>query len=45
LAIAGPIEGSEAWLTNGAWHIHAAERVAALGLDDLRLVNDLKATA
>lgn len=45
LAIAGPIEGEEARLTNGAWHVHAAQLAAVLGLVDLRLVNDLEAMA
>ena len=45
LAIAGPIEGSEARLTNGAWHVHAPELAAALGLVSVQLMNDLEAMA
>jgi len=45
LAIAGPIGGGEARLTNGAWHFHAAELAAALDLTGVRLVNDLEAMA
>jgi glucokinase len=45
LAIAGPIEGDQARLTNGAWAFHAPALAAALGLGTLRLVNDLEAMA
>nr|WP_249732102.1 ROK family protein [Roseococcus sp. SDR] len=45
LAIAGPIEGDRASLTNAAWHFDAPALAAALGLTSLRLVNDLEAMA
>ena len=45
LALAGPIEGDEGRLTNGAWHIQTAELAATLGLVGVRLVNDLEAMA
>lgn len=45
LAIAGPIEGDRATLTNGDWAFDAPALAAALGLASLRLVNDLEAMA
>jgi len=45
LAIAGPIEGDEARLTNGAWHFRASALAATLGFTAVRLVNDLEAMA
>lgn len=45
LAIAGPIAGGRARLTNGAWGFDAPALAAALGLASLRLVNDLEAMA
>ncbi|MBX9751824.1 MAG: glucokinase [Roseococcus sp.] len=45
LAIAGPIEGDHARLTNGDWTFDAPALAAALGLARLRLVNDLEAMA
>ncbi len=45
LAIAGPIEGRTARLTNAAWFFDAPALAAALGLASLRLVNDLEAMA
>jgi glucokinase len=45
LAIAGPIEGDHARLTNGSWAFDAPALAAALGLAHLRLVNDLEAMA
>ena len=45
LAIAGPIEGDRASLTNAAWHFDAPALAAALGLASLRLVNDLETMA
>lgn len=45
LAIAGPIEGDHASLTNAAWHFDAPALAAALGLASVRLVNDLEAMA
>ncbi len=45
LAIAGPIEGDQARLTNGAWAFDAPALAAPLGLGTLRLVNDLEAMA
>ena len=45
LAIAGPIEGEQARLTNGEWGFDAPALAAALGLGTLRLVNDLEAMA
>lgn len=45
LAIAGPIEGDRASLTNAAWHFDAPALAAALGFAHLRLVNDLEAMA
>ena len=45
LAVAGPIEGEHARLTNAAWSFDAPALAAALGLASLRLVNDLEAMA
>lgn len=45
LAIASPIEGDHARLTNGAWIFDAPSLAASLGLATLRLVNDLEAMA
>lgn len=45
LAIAGPIEGDHASLTNAAWDFDAPALAAAMGLARLRLVNDLEAMA
>jgi glucokinase len=45
LAIAGPIEGERARLTNGEWACDAPALAAALGIRTLRLVNDLEAMA
>jgi glucokinase len=43
LAIAAPAEGDRIPLTNRNWMIDRAEIVAALGLADLRIVNDFEA--
>lgn len=45
LAIAGPIEGDHARLTNGDWEFDAPALAAALGVARLRLMNDLEAMA
>jgi len=45
LAIAGPIQGQHARLTNAAWEFDAPALARALGLASLRLVNDLEAMA
>lgn len=45
LAIAGPIEGDHARLTNGDWAFDAPLLAASLGLASVRLVNDLEAMA
>jgi glucokinase len=45
LAIAGPIEGDHARLTNGDWKFDAPILAASLGLASVRLVNDLEAMA
>ena len=45
LAIAGPIEGKRARLTNGTWTFDAPALAAALGLATCHLVNDLEAMA
>lgn len=45
LAIAGPIEGEHARLTNGDWEFDAPALAASLGLTQVRLVNDLEAMA
>ena len=45
LAIAGPIEGDRASLTNAGWHVDAPALATALGFAALRLVNDLEAMA
>jgi glucokinase len=45
LAIAGPIEGDLARLTNGAWAFDARALADSLGLASVRLVNDLEAMA
>ena len=41
LAIAGPIEGDHARLTNGDWAFDAPLLAASLGLASVRHVNDL----
>lgn len=45
LAIAGPIEGDHARLTNGEWGFDAPALAAALGFASVSLVNDLEAMA
>ena len=43
LAVAGPVHGDEARITNFPWVISAQRATAALGLTDTRLVNDFTA--
>ncbi len=45
LAFAGPVEGGEARLTNGAWRIAVPELCAQLGLVAAKLINDFAAVA
>ncbi|HVE49932.1 MAG TPA: glucokinase [Casimicrobiaceae bacterium] len=45
LAVAGPIEGRRARLTNAAWRIDADRFAAALGIAHVRLHNDFEAAA
>ena len=45
LALACPVAGDEIRLTNRAWSFNRHELRAALGLDELRLVNDFGAIA
>lgn len=45
LAVASPITGDEIALTNRDWSFRRSELQRALGLDDLRLINDFAAIA
>ena len=45
LAVAGPVLHGEATLTNVPWRVRAAEVAAAVGVADVRLLNDLEAMA
>lgn len=45
LAIAGPVAGDAALLTNRGWQVEAPALAAALGLGAVRLVNDFAALA
>lgn len=45
VAVAGPVEAGRAALTNGIWCFEAAALRAALGLTELRLMNDFEAIA
>jgi glucokinase len=45
LAVASPISGDEITLTNRDWSFRRGELERALGLDDLRIVNDFAAIA
>ena len=45
LAVAGPVRGGRAALTNGVWRFEADRLGAALGLGRVRLVNDFEAQA
>ena len=45
LAVAGPVLNGEATLTNVPWRVRAAEVAAAVGVADVRLLNDLEAMA
>ena len=45
LAIAAPVQGDVVTLTNATWRFDRAELQAALGLDELRLLNDFTALA
>lgn len=45
MAVAGPVEGGCARLTNGRWTVEAAALTAALDLRRVRLVNDFEAQA
>ncbi len=43
--VAGPVSGGRARLTNLGWELSEPELAAALGLESVRLINDLAATA
>lgn len=45
LAVAGPVEGGRASLTNGVWEFGTGEVAHELGIDAVRLVNDFAAVA
>ena len=45
LAVAGPVEGERAVMTNCPWVIDAAELRRVLGLSAVRVINDFEATA
>ena len=45
LAVAGPLDGRQAQLTNAAWHFDGPALGRALGLDQGLLVNDFEALA
>ncbi len=45
LAVAGPVEGERAVMTNCPWVIDAAELRQALGVAAVRVINDFEATA
>src|SRR5262249_34133825 len=45
LAVAGPVEGERAAMTNCPWIIDAAELRRVLAVPDVRLINDFEATA
>ncbi|SEG58274.1 ROK family protein [Bosea lathyri] len=45
LAVAGPLEGRRAQLTNANWHFDGPELAKALGLEQGLLVNDFEALA
>jgi glucokinase len=45
LAVAGPVEGETARLTNSPWRVAAAELQSSFGFDQVILVNDFAAVA
>ena len=45
LAVAGPVTGNSAVLTNGDWHFDAAVLAAATGAADVVIINDFHAAA
>lgn len=45
LAVAGPLDGREAQLTNANWHFNGPQLAKALGLEQGLLVNDFEALA
>ncbi|MBI1620876.1 glucokinase [Aquamicrobium zhengzhouense] len=45
LALAGPVEGDEVPLTNCHWVVRPRQMIAALGLEDVILLNDFEAQA
>jgi glucokinase len=45
LAVAGPVEGGRARLTNGVWEFGTGDVARELGIDAVRLVNDFAAVA
>ncbi|MBP1851709.1 glucokinase [Rhizobium halophytocola] len=45
LAVAGPIQGDEIPLTNCPWVVRPKQMIAALGLEDVMVVNDFEAQA
>ena len=44
-AVAGPVHGDRVSLTNHPWSFSVSDTRAALGLDDLRVINDFEAIA
>ncbi|MEL7256442.1 MAG: glucokinase [Pseudomonadota bacterium] len=44
-AVAGPVRGDQAQLTNHSWHVHARDLASATGADHVHLLNDLQAQA
>ena len=44
-AVAGPVAGGRAWLTNVSWHVDAAEIASRFQLPGTWLLNDLEAMA
>ncbi|MBV1795988.1 glucokinase [Siccirubricoccus sp. G192] len=45
LAVAGPVAGNRAWLTNRRWLVDGAEIAAMLGIGRVQVVNDFAALA
>jgi glucokinase len=45
LAVAGPVEGETARLTNSPWRVAAAELRSSFGFDEVILINDFAAVA
>jgi glucokinase len=45
IAVAGPVEGDRAWVSNLDWHVHTAAIRAETGLEHVALLNDFAAVA